>query len=119
MNIFTDEWAKPENSMGHVWALDKEGKPDGFAFDNDYHNGPVCTVCGYSFCVYEQTMASEACPGPDPRRPWREICQELAVLLETSMRLGAETDTPEGARWIQISDTLANRIAAELREWVG
>lgn len=44
------------------------------------------------------------------------IAYELIELFEAAPRLGAETDMPEGARYIQISDTLAKRIAASLRK---
>ena len=41
---------------------------------------------------------------------------EWADLLDTSERRGLERDEPEGARYIQISDTLARQMAADLRE---
>lgn len=38
----------------------------------------------------------------------------VALPLRRAQRLGAVEDVPEGVRWIQLSDTLANRLAAEL-----
>lgn len=42
------------NPNGHVWAKDEDGNVDHFAMDAemDFHNGPVCTKCGYSFCEH-------------------------------------------------------------------
>ena len=40
---------------------------------------------------------------------------DMAEALDQSARLGADKDQPEGARYIQISDTLARRWAARLR----
>ena len=36
----------------HDWELDEEGKIDTFAMDVDFHNGPVCKRCHYSFCEH-------------------------------------------------------------------
>jgi uncharacterized protein with von Willebrand factor type A (vWA) domain len=41
---------------------------------------------------------------------------KLIEMLETEPRIGAETDKPEGVRYIQISDTLANILTKELRQ---
>lgn len=43
------------------------------------------------------------------------ILETIITLLETAPRLGADVDEPEGARYIQISDTLAQSMAAALR----
>ena len=41
-------------------------------------------------------------------------------MLKHAERLGADTDSPEGVRYIQISDTLAMQWANRLyRIWVG
>jgi MOSC domain-containing protein YiiM len=34
----------------HTWQLDEKGKTDYDANNYDHHSGPVCSVCGYSFC---------------------------------------------------------------------
>ena len=44
---------------------------------------------------------------------------KLADALKNSERAGRETDSPEGARWITMSDTLANEIERKLREIAG
>lgn len=38
----------------------------------------------------------------------------VKMVLETSYRVGAPLDTPEGARYIQISDTLAQQMVSAL-----
>ena len=35
----------------HDWARDEDGKIDEFAMEYEYHNGPYCNRCGYSFCI--------------------------------------------------------------------
>lgn len=39
-------------SKKHLWRLDEKGEIDIFAMDYGYCNGPVCRVCGHSFCVH-------------------------------------------------------------------
>ncbi|MGH0031728.1 MAG: hypothetical protein ACQGVC_18215 [Myxococcota bacterium] len=41
--------------------------------------------------------------------------EKLAAALDAADRQGADRDEPEGARFIQISDTLARQIAETLR----
>lgn len=36
----------------HAWKLDEEGHIDDMAWEAENHNGPVCTRCGESPCVY-------------------------------------------------------------------
>jgi len=38
--------------MRHRWKTDNFGKVDNFAFEHANHNGPVCVVCGKSFCEH-------------------------------------------------------------------
>lgn len=44
-----------------------------------------------------------------------EIIEQILDTLKRAPRFGNDRDEPEGARWIQITDTLANRWAEELR----
>lgn len=39
---------------------------------------------------------------------------ELAKALHEAPRMGADVDSPEGSRYIQISDTLAKQLEKEL-----
>ena len=34
----------------HEWARHEDGAIDIFQMDADYHNGPRCLRCNYSFC---------------------------------------------------------------------
>lgn len=36
----------------HQWRRTEKGKIDEFAMCFDYHNGPACERCGYSFCEH-------------------------------------------------------------------
>ena len=38
----------------------------------------------------------------------------VQMVLETAIRVGADQDIPEGSRYIQISETLANQMAEVL-----
>ena len=40
---------------------------------------------------------------------------EIADILDKAERMGAETDKPEGARYVHISDTLLKEIAQKIR----
>lgn len=46
----------------HDWHLEKSGEIDEWLMDYDYHNGPLCKFCGYSYCVH--------CQQPD------ELCEK-------------------------------------------
>jgi hypothetical protein len=49
----------------------------------------------------------------------KEYLLELARSLDEAERFGADEDEPEGARWIQLTDTLAKQISSQLREIAG
>ena len=48
----------------------------------------------------------------------REAIQALVDILKNADRLGTDKDEPEGARYIQISDTLANYMITQLEEYL-
>lgn len=53
------------SANGHLWIVDKEGKVREDLADYEHHSGPVCLVCGYSYCVYcHPKGAPEPCPYP-------------------------------------------------------
>lgn len=35
----------------HNWAKNEDGSIDEFAWEQGYHNGPVCQNCYYSYCI--------------------------------------------------------------------
>lgn len=43
---------KHEEFAEHKWRRTKDREIDDFAMSFDYHNGPICERCGYTFCVY-------------------------------------------------------------------
>jgi hypothetical protein len=45
-----------------------------------------------------------------------KFLHDLAISLEKAQRFGADTDEPEGGRYIQLSDTLAGKISRRLCE---
>lgn len=36
----------------HMWHRNKNGEIDEWAMEYEFHNGPVCEVCGCSICVH-------------------------------------------------------------------
>jgi hypothetical protein len=44
--------------------------------------------------------------------------ESLYLILSTATRIGTEKDVPEGSRYIQISETLANRMLATIEAYV-
>lgn len=36
----------------HDWKTDEDGNIDKWVMDYEFHNGPMCKQCGYSFCVH-------------------------------------------------------------------
>lgn len=42
---------KAENK-GHTWKLNEDGEVDEFAMSYEFHNGPMCTKCYYTYCVH-------------------------------------------------------------------
>ena len=45
-----------------------------------------------------------------------EYLRQIAVSLKEAERMGQDSDEPEGNRYIQISDTLAGKMAGKLLE---
>ncbi|WP_341719961.1 hypothetical protein QQG74_09745 [Micromonospora sp. FIMYZ51] len=58
--------------MTHQWQTDTSGRPDNFVMDSGdasgrTHNGPRCTVCGFTFCEHCWPEGwQQTCPGPPP-----------------------------------------------------
>lgn len=50
---------------------------------------------------------------------WIDTVHQAYELLKNATRFGSEEDNPEGSRWIQISDTLANVVADKLNKLLG
>jgi hypothetical protein len=59
--------------MKHKWLLGEDGKINFCTFNENYHNGPECQVCGYSFCEHCVSSVNdkleEECPGYTPSEP--------------------------------------------------
>lgn len=52
----------------------------------------------------------------DDKESFESALREVATLLKTAPRSGADIDSPEGSRYVVLSDTLANQITAQLEE---
>lgn len=44
--------------------------------------------------------------------------KDVVQVLKTAPRMGAEKDEPEGSRFIQLSETLVDKIVQELESWI-
>jgi hypothetical protein len=59
---------------GHVFATDEFGKIDMWAWDGEYHNGPICVICNDAFCHHCDTnWRSELCPRYQEELPGLEF----------------------------------------------
>jgi hypothetical protein len=45
-----NKWAEAMKTKGHSPIRDPDGTLDYFAFSSGNHNGPGCSVCGWSCC---------------------------------------------------------------------
>lgn len=57
LELLKEQKAKPpihihEEYSEHDWERKKNGDIDTFALAFDYHNGPMCKRCYYSFCIH-------------------------------------------------------------------
>lgn len=54
----------------HTWR-EEDSRIDRFAYDAGYHNGPVCVVCGFYYCVHcdPKAVDSECGTAPIPGDP--------------------------------------------------
>lgn len=52
--------------MKHKWRKDHNGEIDVWAWESDFHSGPVCEVCGRTVCdsCTPYWMNLDDCPGP-------------------------------------------------------
>ena len=55
--LLKEQEAKPpihvhEEYKEHDWVRKENGDIDDFAYDGNYHNGPSCKRCHYSFCIF-------------------------------------------------------------------
>ena len=56
-----------EAKLEHQWILEEDGERDDFQMDVGYHNGPRCSVCGFSYCHHCGTSPENlVCPGKEP-----------------------------------------------------
>lgn len=51
------------DNRGHTWRLKENGDIDQFGLDFEYHNGPICTTCGYAYCHHCTGKPEVDCPG--------------------------------------------------------
>ena len=53
--------------MKHTWQRDSNGEIEIIQVgEEDYHTGPICTACGFSFCqdCNQDGYRDINCPGP-------------------------------------------------------
>lgn len=52
MEEYQEVWLRTFREKGHTPVLTEDGKPDRFAHSSPGHNGPKCSVCGWSCCYW-------------------------------------------------------------------
>ena len=80
------------NPRGHVWKRNDKGHVDDYAYDDDHHTGPACTVCGYIFCTHCQDGPDEDCPGEE------QMARDRLAWLETEFPKIIKENTRERDR---------------------
>lgn len=96
------QWSEPRTGYFHQFVeQDSDGERFPVAIVEDCRNGQVVTVPA-------DRIAFQNVP------PTADVVGRIADLLGNTARQGAEEDTPEGARYITISDTLAKQLHLEL-----
>lgn len=67
----------------HDWERNEDGSIDIFGMESEFHNGPLCIRCGYSYCHHctppeKGDLAQLPCRAdiPDYTHSW-ELCGEL------------------------------------------
>lgn len=64
-------------------------------------------------------MNKQQCIIPTSERQKRQISLDsILLILMAAPRLGADKDTPEGVRYIQISETLTDQMIKTIEEYV-
>lgn len=59
-----DAWARMADTLGHELALNEQGRPDFFALEHGFHNGPRCVRCDHDWCHHcNPDGPKERCPG--------------------------------------------------------
>ncbi len=46
----------------HRWIKKDNGEVDFFVISHDFHNGPMCEVCNYSYCMHCDAPEEECNP---------------------------------------------------------
>jgi hypothetical protein len=79
-----------------------------------------CEACAFGsgahadFCQAKAAVIGPFAKTIEKRR--HSAIESIALALDQATRYGADVDTPEGTRWIIMSDTLAKRLSTALRE---
>ena len=60
-----EEWKRAFLAAGHSFVQDEDGEIDTFVHDTPGHNGPGCSICGWSCCWHcqHEPEAIPACGG--------------------------------------------------------
>lgn len=65
-----DPWEAAMRAKGHTPVLYSFGSLDHFVMESGFHNGPGCSVCGWSCCEHCDSVSDiPECEGPPPPGP--------------------------------------------------
>lgn len=80
--------------MKHQWILNKDGEIDNFIHNTGFHNGPECSLCGYSRCEHcHNVYEDESCDGGIAER--KRIAINIAELDKKILALSWALLPPE------------------------
>jgi hypothetical protein len=95
--------------MKHEWIKDEYGDIDTWSNGSDFHNGPRCRLCGFSFCEHcdPKGYDDDTCPGyPIPENTKLNTEKHYYVFL-------VEDNGPEewvNADWHEVSYVTAKAL---------
>lgn len=83
-------WVK---SNKHIWRKTKSGEVDEFWNEYEYHNGPGCEVCGFSFCEHcnPEKWDDETCED----HYICSVCGRIEMKAEPYCHCGAKMDAAD------------------------
>ena len=76
--------AAPKNP--HKWKCYEDGRIDLFVTDKGFHNGPGCTVCGFTFCHHCNPEGIDTECGASSIAPSNAKLDKVMVALDRSFR---------------------------------
>ncbi len=63
LNITPAMYGRWIHTDSHLWYSTEDGEIDEWRWDVEFHNGPMCQICGYAPCIHcNPNYQEEKCP---------------------------------------------------------